>query len=420
MVWVHMPLHHFSHHLHLCINKNCELTEYYGSVAFKNFAIGLIGIFEPIYLYLYFDQSLTQLFLFFGVISFFFALAVPLGAKLVARFGIKHSMIASLPFFFLYILGLWQIDALGAWFPILIVVNVIYKMLYWPAFHMDFSRFADQGRKGRELSYRFLTAMVTGTVAPAIGGFILLESGFPMLFIVVLVTLVFAGAALLFTKDSREPYDDSFERAYSDLIVPKKRNAVIAFASDGIESTSYLLLLPLFFYIVQLNFGAMGLVVSGATVFAMLFSIYLGRAVDRSDARRIMRIGSLLNAILWPVNALIVSPLTAFLAHTAHQFGRVAAFLPFGTLFYEWTSAKRGERGRRIILRELSLNGARAVMLFVLAGLFALWEPATLRWIFPATGIVALGFLFFLRMIPKPSVSTIGASVVVPVSSGKE
>ena len=54
-------------HPHLHINR--ELTELYASSAIRTFAIALIAIFEPIYIYLTFDRSLTRAFLYFGLFS---------------------------------------------------------------------------------------------------------------------------------------------------------------------------------------------------------------------------------------------------------------------------------------------------------------------------------------------------------------
>jgi len=387
----------YSLHVHHFQFFNRELTELYASVAIKGFAVGLIGIFEPIYLYLFFGASLSKLFIYYGVVALLFALAVPLGAKLVAKIGIKHAMLTSVPFALLYFLGLWQIEALGMWFPVLILLSVLYKISFWPAFHTDFTRFADRGRQGRQLSYRFVAGILSGAISPAIGGLILAAYGFPALFILVLILLFVSAGVLFFTPDVRESYHDSFEKTYQDMGARENRGKVLAFLGEGAESTIYLLIWPLFLFLIHLSFGVMGMVVSGAMLIGALFLIYLGRVVDSKGGAKVLRLGAVLNALTWPLKIFVVSPWTAFFAHTLHQFTRTTALLPLGALFYGWAGERAETRGRRVVLREMALNTSRSIMLFLSAGIFYFVEPMYLRYYFLVAGVLSLGFMFFIK-----------------------
>ena len=118
-----MSGHYDEHEQHFLFGINRELTELYASMAIRNFALSLIVIFEPIYLYLFFERSLPHTLIYFGLAALVTGLAAPFGAKIVARIGIKHTMLLSVPFIFIYYIGLWQINTLGIFVYLLPLLN---------------------------------------------------------------------------------------------------------------------------------------------------------------------------------------------------------------------------------------------------------------------------------------------------------
>lgn len=80
-----------------------ELTQIYFSVALRSFAISLISIFIPLYLFQEKNLSFEQTLLFFIFYSIIFAITMPLAAKFASRFGIKHSIIVGVPLYILFV-----------------------------------------------------------------------------------------------------------------------------------------------------------------------------------------------------------------------------------------------------------------------------------------------------------------------------
>jgi hypothetical protein len=136
-----------THFLHYLLKR--EVTQFFTSMAIRYLALGMVVIFEPIYLYFYFDKSLSLTLLFFAAIYGLFALTVVYGGKIMAKIGLKHTILLSHFFFvgyFFCLLFLYQ----SFWLIVLaIILKMVGMLLFWPAFHIDFMRFSDIGYRGR-------------------------------------------------------------------------------------------------------------------------------------------------------------------------------------------------------------------------------------------------------------------------------
>ena len=101
-----MP-HNIFPHFHFLRNR--ELNELYTSIAIRAFAISLIGIFIPIFLY-QLNYSFSQIFLFFGLIALFNLIFLFPSAKFASKYGLKHGMLLSIPFLIVFFLLLFSLD----------------------------------------------------------------------------------------------------------------------------------------------------------------------------------------------------------------------------------------------------------------------------------------------------------------------
>src|SRR3989338_6126443 len=80
-----------------------ELTQIYFSVALRSFAISLISIFIPLYLFQEKNFSFEQTLFFFIFYSLIFAISTPFAAKFASRFGVKHSILVAVPLYMLFV-----------------------------------------------------------------------------------------------------------------------------------------------------------------------------------------------------------------------------------------------------------------------------------------------------------------------------
>lgn len=386
---------HFQEHEHHFLHFNRELTELYASSAIRGFALTLIAIFEPIYLYIIFDHSFFKTFLFVGVSYLLTGLWVPFGGKILSRIGVKHTMLISLPFVFVYYLGLWQYEILGSFIVVLPLFFAAYTVLYWVPFHFDFARFSDHKQRGRQMSYRYIILSAVASVAPFIGGFVIQRSGFPMLFAIVLSLLFASMIPLFLSKEIHGVYHDSYFKTFGGLFKRENRSKMLGFASAGTEIVIQAKIWPLFLFTIAISFEALGGIMTASLIIGMLFFFYIGRLSDRIGTRRLLFIGGILNAVLWPIKVFVATPLNAFLAQTLHSFGRSAVHIPFGALFYDWTSEYEGGRERAIILRSMALNGMGGVILILFAVIFTFTDKLYIA--FPLGSVFALGMIFTIK-----------------------
>jgi len=386
-------MHFHFPHLHYALNR--ELTELYASIALRRFTMGLVGIFIPIYIFLYFSQDITKTLLYFGSISLLYGILAPLSGKIITKIGIKHSMMLSLPFLFLSYLALWHIDRLGGFLFVLVILAVVHNLFYWPAFHIDFARFSEKKHRSRQISYRHAAIALAGAASPLVGGVILVQFGYPILFTIVL-TMLFASVFPLFlSQEIHERYTDSFQKTYRELIQKKYRNKIIGFVGEGAEVILHILIWPIFLFTLAISYSSIGLISSAALFGGVFFALYLGRVIDKMGHARLLALGAWLNAFTWPLKMFVATPIDAFLVNTLHQFTRLTAYMPFTTLFYDWSARDDVNRDRFIILREMSLNISRGVVLFSLAGIFLLTDKLII--VFPIAGAFSLLLMFFTK-----------------------
>lgn len=384
---MHLP------HFHYILNR--ELTELYASIALRNFTLGLVKVFEPIYLFVYFSQDISKTFLYFGSIAFLHGVLSPLGGKIVTKIGVKHSMLAAIPFLFLYYLGLWHIEALGNFFFLLVPVLVTHNLFYWTAFHIDFTRFSEIENRGKQLSYRYIVSALSAAVAPFAGGIILAQYDFKLLFAVVLILLFGSVFPLFLSREVHERYTDSFQKAFGEIFQKKYRGKAIAFFGEATESVAHFWAWPIFLFSLAISYSSIGLISSVGLFAGIIFVLYLGRLVDKMGHARLLSMGVWLNALTWPVKMFIRTPLDAFSVHTLHQLTQLTAHMPFGTLFYDWSGREDVNRDRFVIFREVVGNISKGIVFFGLAGIFLFIDNIAIA--FPIAGASTLLLIFFIK-----------------------
>lgn len=386
---------------------NRELGELYASMAIRGLAISLVGIFEPIYIYLYFDRSIPLTLLYFGILSLLFGILSPFGGRILSRLGLKHSMLLSVPFLFLYFLGLWQIEKLGIFFFVIIIFHVMQNILYWPAFHIDFVRFSDKGRRGKEIGYASIIFSIFSAIGPFVGGVIITIFGFQELFAIVLAVLFVSMVPLFLSQEIKEDYSDNFKQAFKETLKKTRRAKVAALGFAGAEFAVYAYIWPLYLFILAINFRELGLIISLSLLVSLIFIYFIGKTSDKIGSEKLLTIGAILNAILWPVKMFVRTPLDAFLAHTLHNFGSYAAFIPFTAIFYDWAGQYKTSRDRLVIVREIAFNISRGVFLLILAFVFMFTDYLAIS--FLIAGVLSLGFLLIKKNPEDVVEETIGS-----------
>jgi len=370
-----------------------ELSELYISHTIRRFAMAMIIIFEPVYIFLYFKKSLSAVFLYFGAIALLYGILVPFGAKIMMKLGLKKAMLFSVPFLFFYYFVLWQINFHFLLIFLAIILRFFYALFYWPAYHTDLARFSKREFRGEQIGTSMVVYNLASVIAPLIGGFLLFKLGFPILFIIVLILLFVSAIPLFFTGEIREVYTDSYEKAFKQIFSKKFYKEAIAFAAFGFDQGISFFIWPIFMFVLAINYESMGLITSGALFLSLILTLYIGKLVDRLSRRRLLRIGSILTAAAWLFKTFIRTPLDAFLAQTIYRFAFTSCNIPYRAIMYDKASEDRGTLDRFIVFREMSHNVGRALVFIILAIIFFFVPVSNMYLIFPLAAIFALFFM---------------------------
>jgi len=376
-----------------------ENNQFFISIAIRSLAVGMVLIFEPIYLFSYFDRSLSLTVLYFASVHGLYGILVAFGARLISKIGLKRSVLFSHFFFFGYYLILFFIDKSFILLPLAIVFKAMAMILFWPAFHISFVRLLEKSYSGRQVGKINIVYSAPIIIGPVIGGLILGIGGYSALFSAVLVVLFSSSIPMFFSKETFIAYTDNYMKAWQRIFKKENLKTSIAFAASSMEYTSNLYLWPLFMFILAISYETMGGVITFSMAVASLFTLYMGRMSDKIINRVwFLNIGSVLTSMAWIIKYFVITPLDAFLAHALYRICRTSAGIPFETFFYKKASLKGSESEEFIIYREILLNLSRFFFLSVLALLFLFTSQINLAFLVAA--VISLGFMF-LGLPPK-------------------
>ncbi len=343
------------YNFHFLANK--ELNEIYASVAIRSFALSTISIFIPIYL-LNLNYSLSSVLIFYAILNGAHALFVIPAAKISSKFGLKHSIFYSIPFLILFYVLLHTLGTYGwpLWF--LAITFGINNALFWLGYHTDFSKFSEKEHRGEQVGLARIFMSLAGVAGPLFGGLILVFASFQVLFTVVAVLLLMSAIPLFFSKDIHEPINFSLPQIFAN----QKPRDYLAFIGHGIESGVGNILWPVYIFFAVLNsFSILGFVTT------LSFLVSLGSTfiiAKMSDVRRrlVLRIGSILNAVVWGIKTFVTTALQVVIVDSFYGLTRTMKVIPFDALSYD--KANKTSIVEFIIFREIIIQTGR-VALFI-------------------------------------------------------
>lgn len=288
--------------------RDNTVDQIYAYEMLQKFAVGLIGIFIPVYIASQ-GSPIEWVFLYLLGYTVIFALSSLGISYIIARIGFKHSLIASY-FFYLpafILLRQWTLSpSLIAGVSVLIGIG---KALHWIPLHAEFA--VDSQEKTREKAAGRLLGLprLSKAFAPFLGGVVMATLGFPVLVSITVFFFLLSAIPLLASKDHRDPLDWSIE-AFIDR---KHLKYASLFCLRGVTIATGLFLFPLYVYFViggSINVGGASSMASvGATAFALL----VGRLSSRVEKSHMIKIGVVTSAAMFLIRGFVTAPVEAFL-----------------------------------------------------------------------------------------------------------
>ena len=388
-----MSLHHNSHHIHHFLRSK-EMNEMYLSYGIFNFALGLISVFIPIYLYKL-NYSISAILFFFFLNSLAFVAFSYLGVKIVSRLGVKHTMLLSGFFLILFLLGMQFLQTWPWLFFALPILRAFKMILYNYSFHLNFIRHSDCKDRGKEVSMIQASAVLAGILSPFMGGVILHFSSFTILFTVGSFCVFLAMVPLFMTDETYEPISFEKGRLFSGIFKKKNLPLVASFSGYAIESWIGMVIWPIFLYLIFANSESVGNITSLTAFLTLIIFYFVGRLTDKKDKRLMLTIGTILYFFGW-LGRIFVSGLGSVLVIDSYKnVTQQILFVPWSA--YSYDLAAQRNYFKFIVRREVVFNLSRVIVLPLLALIFYFnFHAFTLTFI-----LAALFSLFYVTLNDK-------------------
>ena len=249
--------------------------------------------------------------------------------------------------------------------PLSIFIGLAYKMFYWVPFHVDFSKFSDKKILGKEISFLETVKDLIGVIIPIIAGFLIVNFGFDVLFIIAIIIYLISGIPYLMIPRTNEKFTWGYFYTWKKYFSKETIKDNLAFAANGGEDIVGLVVWPIFiFEILQgdyLKVGFIATLIVGVTVILQLF---IGKYLNNKKRNEyILKLGSVFYAIGWIFKIFILSAFHIFIVDVYHNIMSIFTKIPFDTLTYEIAADQGHYIDEFTVLKEMAINFGRAIML---------------------------------------------------------
>ncbi len=151
----------------------------------------------------------------------------------------------------------------------------------------------------------------------------------------------------------------------------KNRKLLLAYGGDGAEGMVGIVIWPIFiFQLLNGNYLAVGIISSLIIVASVALRLVVGALTDKMSKRKLIKVGFILYAVGWIGKVFIQTAFQIFIVSSYHSFAAVVRRTPFTTLMYEQAADRGHYVDEYTVLREISLNIGRVLMLVSLFILF--------------------------------------------------
>ena len=385
---------HISDQFNLVAFKNKEVDSLYFFNALGSFALGLIGLFIPVYLY-QLGIPIWQILLFYFLRSFYYLI---LGASLMPimkKISDKLLMALAIPFLVLFFLGLNSLSEVSTLFYILPALFGLYQLFTYIAYNLDFAEASDSDHVGEEVSVRFVIDAVVKFATPFLGGLIIAFLGFDYVYLIASGILILSIVPL-FTFPKR---NFSSKLSWIEIIHKIKDkelfNYNITSFSYGAEKMTTDIIWPLFLFIAVGNIKEMGGILSAGFIIGALAAFFLGKKIDKDKGFKdvLTNVSSTGLSLIWIIRTFITKTIPIIGSHIGEYIFRNIFLVSWQTRFYQITD-KEEDHGLFVASQEFLFQISRVVILPVFIIFAYLLSPSEFFIVsFIISGILALGFM---------------------------
>src|SRR3989339_21595 len=363
---------------------------YFGRVI-TTISTALLGIFLPIFLYELFDRNIHAVLAYYFIAGLVYMLLVAKGAQFLNRFGFRKALVVGTIAAAAVNTGYYFLTKENVLFimPLIIFLLVVFRMLFWIPYHVDFALFTKKGNRGRQVGFLLATLTLLGVAGPMIAGYVITNYGISILFTISIIVFLLSIVPFSFIPRTNEKFSWDYARSWREVFEKKNRAVVLGNIALGAEETIGVIVWPIFIFLLldgdYFKVGALSSFIAGATV---LMQLSLGHYLDRiGNKKHVLRIGSILYALGWIVKIFVVTAFQVFIAGIYHKFAKIFTDTSFDAIFYELAADQGHYIDEFTVLGEVAVQIGRVASI-VVVGVMALYM--SIEWTFVIGALAAL------------------------------
>jgi MFS family permease len=334
-----------------------ELTQIYLSLVLRNFTVSLLSLFVPIYLHIELGYTLHETFLFFIFYALVLAITTPLAAKFASRFGVKHTVLLSIPLYLGYVSLLYLLSVYS--FSLIFVSSLLGMSIafYWTGMHLIFFHASHKSHRGEEIGKRTGSSVIAAMFGPLLGGFLIKFVGFWSVFALGALVLMLSAFILFFSKEEYAKYHFSIR----SIVDRDHWKNSLFFMSRGSRVMANSVIWPLFIFVIlddYVSLGIVGFILSGV---GALLIIFVGKYSDHVSKSKILHVITFFESLSWFLRAMVQT--------VTHVFGAtIFGALTFGVReapmsALEYDKARKRNPSSYFVTREIFICLGRILLL---------------------------------------------------------
>jgi MFS family permease len=377
---------YFSHEL------NREIIELYWNTALFNLSTNLAYIFEPIFLY-QLHYSLVQIMYFYLILYIAYAILVFPATKITSKIGYKHAIFISTIFYVFYWAVLYQIKFYPALFLAAPVLYALQKSFYWPAYNADVALSNVKDQRGREVGVLFSVVELAAIVGPIIGGFVSFQFGFMALFGSAAILMLLSAYPLFLSPEIFTTHSFRFKNFMSVVrAYPANFFAYWGYAEDLMLMSLW----PIFIYLIVPELFSIGLIITFASLIAVMLMLYLGKLLDEKKRSELLPIGATFYGLTWLFRffAQTMGGIVGF--DVATRLGKAMVNVPMQTITFEIAGKKGPDFAiAYAVFFEFSLSIGKVITALVAIGILS--TTGSMVSVFMVVGVLTMFYSFLKR-----------------------
>lgn len=397
-----MLVHPVNKLIHFRKNTPDGIAAIYINTALRTFALSLVGIFLPVFLFLKSQEIFGHgMHLgFYGIIFFFLIQRVVMtlfllpASRIISIIGYRWSVFWA-NILLVILLALLSVSGKYFWIiPLAAIVNGFQVPLYWLSYRSLFAREGVMPNIGHEVGMSAITTKLASIAGPALGGLIIVTWGFSALFTIALLVVVLSGIPFFFMPKHDHKLTVSFESISGWLKSKKHRNEEISFLGKQMEDFIYGIFWPVYVYLLLGSFEKQGLVFSLSLITGTVMVYIAGKVFDKKHSRNIFNVGVYVNSFMWVLRGLVKNIGQLLFVEASANALSPFYWITFDSLMYE-RSREKGEKVIVFMVGRTIIVSLATLIVLVVAYVFAAHEMRfRILWILAIIGSLLTLFMW--------------------------